>query len=147
MTDDPIRFSSKHKEFAWLSNFHAAPIELDGCSWPTVEHYYQAAKFADGPVRERIRSARTPQTAKALGASRKVPIRQNWGADRASVMERALRAKFAQHPDLAARLVRTGARPLIEANPRDAFWGEGPDGRGENRLGLLLMRLREERLS
>ncbi len=59
-------------------------------------------------------------------------------------MERALRAKFQSHPDLRALLVSTQDEELIEDVAGDAFWGVGEDGRGLNKLGLLLVRLRDE---
>ena len=57
-------------------------------------------------------------------------------------MYRALIAKFTQHPDLLRLLVETGDRELVEHSPHDSYWGDGPDGKGKNRLGILLMKLR-----
>ena len=42
-----IRFFSKSETHREFSNFAPFPIDLDGKRWPTVEHYYQAQKFAD----------------------------------------------------------------------------------------------------
>ncbi len=56
----------------------------------------------------------------------------------------ALRAKLTQHADLRALLLGTGEAPLIEHTANDAYWGDGGDGSGKNRLGALLMRVREE---
>ena len=56
----------------------------------------------------------------------------------------ALYAKFTQHSDLKKRLLGTGDRPLVEHTERDRYWGDGGDGRGENHLGKLLMKLRGE---
>jgi len=55
-----------------------------------------------------------------------------------------LEAKFnhCQHPDLAAKLSATKDATLVE-HTRDAFWGDGIDGSGENKLGQLLMRVRD----
>jgi hypothetical protein len=44
--------------------------------------------------------------------------------------------------DLAIR--EAGAAKLVEQTDRDSYWGDGGDGSGKNRLGHLLMRLREE---
>jgi N-glycosidase YbiA len=59
-------------------------------------------------------------------------------------MLQGLRAKFTQHVDLRAALLATGDALIIEHRVRDAYWGDGPDGRGKNRLGYLLMQLRKE---
>ena len=40
-----ISFSRSSGIHGALSNFAVAPFELDGRQWPTVEHYFQAAKF------------------------------------------------------------------------------------------------------
>ena len=40
-------------------------------------------------------------------------------------------------------LIKTGDRKLVEHSPRDSYWGDGPDGKGLNMLGKLLMRVRE----
>ena len=55
-----------------------------------------------------------------------------------------LRAKFQQHPDLRARLLRSGDRLLIEHTAHDSYWADAGDGTGQNRLGHLLMQVRNE---
>lgn len=61
-------------------------------------------------------------------------------------MESIVRAKFSQHPDLAEKLVSTGDMHLEEGNWwGDVFWGvDKKTGEGENHLGIILMRLRDE---
>jgi predicted NAD-dependent protein-ADP-ribosyltransferase YbiA (DUF1768 family) len=39
-------------------------------------------------------------------------------------------------------LLATGEAKLIEHTHRDSYWGDGGNGKGKNRLGILLMRLR-----
>jgi hypothetical protein len=58
-------------------------------------------------------------------------------------MEKALIAKFTQHEDLRALLLGTGDAPLIEHTANDDYWGDGGDGSGANRLGILLMKVRQ----
>ena len=60
------------------------------------------------------------------------------------VMYIALYAKFTQHGELKKKLLGTGDRPLVEHTERDRYCGDGGDGRGENNLGRLLMKLRKE---
>ena len=116
---------------------------LDGKEWPTVEHYFQAAKFADHPAYvEKIRSAATPADAKRLGQTRHLQIVANWNRNRCAVMAAALAAKFA-NPELRTLLLSTGDAKLVEANKHDSYWGIG-DGHGANHLGRLLMKLRTE---
>ena len=134
-----IRFYSHRRgPWAFLSNFYPSPITIDGRTWPTVEHYFQAMKCPERA--EEVRLARSPAEAKRLG--RGMPLAGDWNMLRDDIMLAALRAKFAD-VELLARLLATGDSPLIEAAPRDYYWGEG-DGSGMNRLGALLMQVRAE---
>ncbi|MDE3229102.1 MAG: NADAR family protein [Chloroflexota bacterium] len=140
----PITFASPRGEHGYLSNFYPAPFTLKGVEWPTVEHYFQAQKFAGTPHEEAIRRTASPLIAARMGRSRARPLRPDWEAVKEVVMLEALRAKFTQRADLGARLRATGAAPLVEHRARDTYWGDGPDGHGQNRLGALLMRVRDE---
>ena len=60
-------------------------------------------------------------------------------------MYRALKAKFKQNDKLKEQLLfATGDEELIEDSPYDYYWGIGRNKTGKNRLGILLMKLREE---
>ena len=54
----------------------------------------------------------------------------------------AIWLKISQNQGLGAELLATRNRILISED-RDPYWGCGPDGSGRNRLGLLLMHLRD----
>ena len=56
----------------------------------------------------------------------------------------SLYAKFTQHERLMKLLLDTGDRKLVEHTSQDSYWGDGGDGSRQNKLGKLLMRLREE---
>jgi ribA/ribD-fused uncharacterized protein len=79
-----------------------------------------------------------------MGRSRKRPLRRDWESVKEQVMLEALRAKFTQHDDLKAILLGTGDAVLVEHTAKDSYWGDGGDGSGKNRLGQLLMRVRDE---
>ncbi|MBV9794423.1 MAG: NADAR family protein [Actinobacteria bacterium] len=89
-----------------LSNEYPAPITVDSVSYPTVLHAYWALAAAEPDAAERIRLAERPYDAWRL--AEKVTVRPGWPAVRAAVMARLLRAKFAQHPQLAEALLATG---------------------------------------
>ena len=55
-----------------------------------------------------------------------------------------IRAKLSQHEKVRKTLLETGNKDIVENSPTDAFWGIGSDNKGENVLGKLWMRLREE---
>jgi N-glycosidase YbiA len=142
-TEEPIYFYTKTMPYWGLSNFAPPGIEVEGVYWSTVEHYFQAQKFIEDEIQERIRRAATPKDARVLGQSRAFPIRENWDSLREEVMLRALRHKFNVN---GARelLLSTGERMLVESSPYDYFWAAGQDGTGKNRLGHLLVQVRQE---
>jgi ribA/ribD-fused uncharacterized protein len=112
--------------------------------WPTSEHYFQAQKFAGGPSGEEIRRAASPRIAARMGRSRQRPLRADWERVKDDVMLEALRAKFGQHEELRKLPLDTGELELVEHAAKDRTWADGGDGRGLNRLGILLMKVRAE---
>jgi ribA/ribD-fused uncharacterized protein len=148
MVGPVLEFYGAHTnpDTTWLSNFFEEPFEIEGKSWRTVEHYFQAAKFArTAPsYAETIRTCGTPAAAKKLGRSRAHALDPDWESTKEDIMLRGLRAKFAPSTALSSRLVATGKSPLIEAAPSDLYWGIGKCRTGRNRLGCLLMQVRDE---
>jgi ribA/ribD-fused uncharacterized protein len=139
-----IEFYSTKDKFGEFSNFSPHPIELDGKTWPTSEHYFQAQKFADAAHQEAIRKAKGAMVAARMGRDRSKKIKDDWEQIKIEVMTRAVRAKFNQHADLRAMLVGTGEATLVEHTRNDAYWGDGGDGTGKNMLGQILMKIRDE---
>lgn len=140
----PIYFYSSSQSFFEFSNFSPHGIEMNGAWWPTVEHYFQAMKFSDEAYRERIRRARLPKDAKTLGRTRDLPILPDWDTQREDVMLGAIRQKFGTHKELRQMLLDTGEEELVENAPMDFYWGCGRSGTGQNKLGKILMRVRDE---
>ena len=79
-----------------------------------------------------------------MGRDRSKPFRADWEAVKNDIMREAVRAKFDQHADLRVVLLETGNATLVEHTKNDAYWGDGGDGQGRNRLGQILMEAREE---
>ena len=138
-----ISFYVPSDEYGFLSNFSAHGFSLDNRYWPTVEHYFQAQKFAGSEYEERIRLSRTPREAKSLGQTRELALRPDWNSLKIDVMRRALMAKFSTHGELRDALLATGDEELVENAPNDYFWGCGKLGGGQNMLGKLLMKTRQ----
>lgn len=127
--------------YRWLSNFWHVPIEMDNMIYPSVEHAYQAAKTFDVSARMSIQALLKPGDAKRAG--RKVDIRPDWERVKLDVMLSLLRNKFLDKT-LRVKLLDTGDAMLIEGNNwGDTFWGQC-NGKGDNYLGQLLMRVRDE---
>ena len=141
---DAIRFYRTDDDYGEFSNFSRHRIFLDGQYWPTSEHYFQAQKFDNPAHREEIRQANTPMIAAQLGRDRKKKLRRDWESAKDGVMKKAVLAKFSQHEELKTLLLSTGDALLIEHTSNDAYWGDGGDGHGRNRLGQILIQVREE---
>lgn len=137
-------------EWAFLSNFHRAPLTWEGITYLTSEHAFHAGKTLDRDERWRISQASTPKEAKAFG--RQVKLRPLWDMSvRYQVMGEVLRAKFTCHPGRIDDLLSTGDAVLIEGNTwHDQHWGDCRCALprcakpGTNHLGRMLMQLRTE---
>ncbi len=136
-----IFWFTRHGKYGFLSNFYRSPITVDGIAYSTVEHYYQSMKTRDATEQEMIRNTPTPKEAKFAGYH--VSLRPDWEEVKEDFMLKALKAKFSQHPDLAQKLLRTGSALLHENSPWDKYWGYA-GGKGKDRLGVLLMQVRQE---
>lgn len=142
-----IFFYEKDEPFYEFTNFAPFPVNIDGVTWPTSEHYFQAQKFTGRPdLQKYIRHIREPRDAFNAARQYAADVRSDWhrGAkDR--VMRMAVRAKFSQHPELGRLLLSTKDAVLVEHTTNDAYWGDGGGaGLGENMLGQILMEVRRE---
>lgn len=141
---NPILFYGTNDQYGCFSNFSAHWIKLDGKSWPTTEHYFQAQKFVGTEHEDAIRLAHSPKNAANMGREHKRPLRADWEEVKDDVMRRAVRAKFEQHEEIRQILLETGDAEIIENAPGDYYWGIGSRGDGKNMLGILLMEVREQ---
>jgi ribA/ribD-fused uncharacterized protein len=78
-----------------------------------------------------------------MGRNRKRPLRKDWESVKDSIMREAVLAKFNQHANLRETLLATGDSTIVEHTEKDAYWGDGGDGSGKNRLGQIVKRVRE----
>jgi N-glycosidase YbiA len=132
------RFSGPYR---FLSNFYPCGVEYKNSSYRSVEHAYQAAKAVNESDRAWVASM--PTAAEAKKAGRVVQCRDDWNSVKVGIMEECLRSKFSS-PYLRHLLVSTTPQELVEGNWwGDTFWGVCK-GVGENRLGKLLMKIRDE---
>ena len=126
-----------------LSNFYESDFRIGSFIYPTMEHYFQSQKSSNHWERIDILMADGPKEAKQMG--REVEeLRDNWETKRLIYMWKGLNAKFDQSKYLKKYLLHTGNAELVENSPYDSFWGRGKDWEGENKLGKMLMKLRED---
>ena len=136
--------SNFHEEgYAFMSNFYEAEVAYGGLTYGSAEAAFQAQKCMTEDEKLPFTQVR-PSRSKGMG--RRVKLRPDWEEVKVGIMEEIVRAKFDQHPELAERLLATGDKQLIEGNTwGDTCWGvDTRTGQGENHLGKILMKIREE---
>lgn len=167
-----IKFFSEKEEYFELSNFFmGGHISYNGLTYPSSEHAYQAQKYlqANAPLANyeyamKIAAMSTPFQAKLLAnqsmlhkfkwsksinelvnkyKAQGIVFRNDWDNVKDDIMEEILIQKFIQIPRCREMLLRTEGCYLQEASPHDNYWGIGKTGKGQNKLGLLLERIRE----
>lgn len=127
-----------------FSNFSAHLVNYEGWAYPTVEHAFHAQKFEDKDLRSQIQNCPSPIAAWGLARKLKPQRRTDWDDIKIEVMTNIIRSKIEQNPDVKTALLATGNEEIVEVNQYDDFWGNGPDGNGQNHTGKIFMKLREE---
>lgn len=135
-------YSNREEPYGCFSNFSGHGFELDGAYWATSEHYFQAQKFAGTPHLEEIRRASSPKQAAEMGRDRARPLRADWEQVKDEIMRKAVQRKFETHADIREILLSTGEEDIVENAPNDYYWGCGKDGTGQNKLGQILVEVR-----
>lgn len=125
------------RDYRFLSNFHETPICYGGLTYPSTENAYQAAKTSDKLPFTKM----SPRDAKLLGKT--IEIRSDWDTVRTRIMVELTFIKFMRDNKLKELLIQTGDKYLEETNWwNDTYWGVC-NGKGENKLGQILMCVRE----
>ena len=151
---DMVVFFSKNSKF---SNHYPCNFSKDGITFKSVEQYLMFSKakcFKDNTTTDLILKTDDPVQAKLLGKRISNFQMETWSDIRNTYMEKGLSAKFSQNPELRQALEDTGSKTLVEANPKDKYWGAGlsleceevwepHNWKGKNMLGKLLVELRQ----
>ncbi len=159
--EEPVFFFTGNpalNEFKEFSSLYEAPMQIDGMTFPTVEHYMQWSKaklFGDNEAQTKIMKTPSPKSVKTYGKKIKNFDEERWNEQKDAIMRVAIKSKLMQHPDILKKLRGTGTRPIGEADPRSKYWGIGTSSDtskakdpsrwpGKNKVGLLLQELRKE---
>jgi N-glycosidase YbiA len=138
--------------WSFLSNFYSCIIYHQGLEYKSVEAFYVAMKidsdqiingkyYTSGDFREMISKLDNPGLIKKIG--QKVKLRKDWDSKKLEYMNWAVREKF-KDETLKELLLLTGDQEIIEENYwGDTFWGVCK-GKGQNYLGKILMKVRDE---
>jgi ribA/ribD-fused uncharacterized protein len=146
---EEIRFyRANEKPYGPFSNLYRREVVFEGEVFQTSEHAYQAGKARKEEVRKWLMAAPSPALlAMAAHGLYVWDVHPDWSRTKFDRMKRVLRAKFTQHEDLRDLLLGTGDKRLVEVatvdNAVNRLWGE-VDGKGQNKLGVLLMEVRSE---
>lgn len=142
-----------------FSNFTSTPMmQYKGHSFQTTEQAFMWAKaqlFGDKDSARLILAEKNPAKAKELGRGVKGFNPTHWDINKEFLMYEVNLAKYSQFDDYKAVLLSTGEKQLVEVNGKDTIWGIGlyandprvldeKQWRGQNLLGKVLMRVREE---
>jgi len=145
LDEDAMYFSMFDENQHWCRT-SIKPFVLDELECQTVEHYFQAMRFADLEYRNRVASAESIEQVEKLAKRWFKTKRKDWNKVRTTVMTRALYLQCQMYPEMAEALRDTGDQKLVESSMYDYFWGCGRDRRGENQYGTILMNIRKKLL-
>lgn len=127
-------------KYRFLSNFWLAPVQYDGLTYTNNEAAFQAAKTLNPTERAEFTTL-GPSEAKKKG--RRVTLRSDWEDVKTGIMKQICLDKFTRNQNLREALLATGNEHLEEGNTwGDRIWGT-VNGYGENRLGKILMEVRD----
>jgi ribA/ribD-fused uncharacterized protein len=131
------------------SNFYPVTVTLEGLSFPSVEHGFQAAKTKNIFLRKKIAEIPANEAGKAKRAGRRLILRSDWDMIKISIMKYLLIQKFSVPPFKEA-LLNTKNCNIVEGNYwHDNYWGDCycpkcKNKKGQNVLGKLIMKIRNE---
>ncbi len=125
-----------------LSTFSKCAFHLDGADWPSVAHYFHGMQFESAELRERIRTAEHPRAAQKIARRNRRRVRKDWDEVKEVYMTRGIYTRCRSHEEVAAALLDTTDRRIIETSQYDYYWGCGRDTRGKNAYGKVLMSVR-----
>ena len=155
MNSNCVTFLKTNEVFGGLSNMSGEyPISVNGVRILTSEHFYQALKFPNHPeIQKAILNKPSPIACKWIANKKEYRslVQPGWKEVQLEVMEFCLRTKFVWHWVKFGNLLRaTAGKTIFEISSKgNRYWGVTAcdDGFvGENHLGRLLMKLRDELL-
>lgn len=133
------RFENK---YFFLSNYYNSPVYYNNFIFENAEAAFHAQKTKNKIVQYQFTEL-DPASAKKLG--RKIELREDWETVKEQIMYEIVKNKF-RNSKLRQLLLETKDEELVEGNWwHDEFWGADINtGKGKNKLGKILMKVREE---
>lgn len=133
-------------EKPFLNNDFYTITEYNNMQFPTAENAFQASKYAKKNTAKQFQHINPRQA--ALKGNNQIPNTPNWFNNSETIMYDILKSKFS-NPDLKEQLIATYPEEIVHVNGyHDTEWGictcTHCCRNGENKLGKLLMKLRDE---
>lgn len=134
------------REFYCLDNFSSFGVNYNGYFYQTVEHAYQSLGFilSAPEIAEQIKKSYSAHEAQKIAYENMDKLQKDWDNIKLSIMEELLRLKVEQNPYVKKKLLETKNYKIVEDSPKDDYWGWGENRDGDNHLGKLWMKLRNE---
>jgi len=149
-----IAFTKVKLPYGWMGNMAPRPVEHDGKRWEHTEGLFQALRFDDEEIREKIRAEKNPMMAKEISKEHasKMVVKPSSEQD-VENMKLVVQLKLDFHQELRDALKLTGDKWIVEDTTnriggRHQFWGAAKDEqtgywRGDNVLGEIWMEARK----
>ena len=133
------------REFYPLDNFSSFKVEMDGYLYASAEEAFQANLFMEEypEIADEIKHSHSAHEAQKIRFKYEDKIKLS-SNEMLELMERILRLKLEQNPYVLKKLLDTKDYTIVEDSPKDNYWGWGINRDGENHLGKLWMKLRDE---
>jgi hypothetical protein len=109
----------------WPSQWSKSTFRVDGIAYNCCEQFMMAEKarlFGDDVRLAQILQSKSPREQKALGREVENFDEAVWNRVCRDVVYRGNLARFTQDDRLAALLLATGDKTIVEASPKDCIW-------------------------
>ena len=130
-----------------LDNFSAFGLIMDGKYFQTSEHAFQYLKFIDNneELANKIRESFSPNDARKIAHENNKYKVSNWQDIKYDNMYKVLKLKVVQNPVVKNKLLKTNDYIISEyCTDEDTDWGLDNNNQGNNHLGKIWMKIREE---
>ena len=147
MNEIKYDIASYQEEVFPLDNFSPFGLMMNDLYFSTSEHAFQYLKFIDAnaELANRIRVSLSPDEARKIAHENKKYRPLNWTDLKYDKMEMVLRLKVNQNPKVREALLNTRDLLIAECcTDEDTVWGIDNNNQGDNHLGLIWMKLRDE---
>lgn len=133
------------REFYPLDNFSSFKVKVNGYLYSSLEEAFQSMLFLPDhkEISEQIKNSYSAHEAQKIMHENINKVKYS-NKEKLALMEKLLKLKIEQNPYVLKKLLETKNYTIVEDSPKDNYWGCGINREGENNLGKLWMKLREE---